>query len=32
LLEGRAELKLTELKGNDLLKLVALDLDAATKE
>ena len=32
LLEGGAELNLTELKDEDLLKLVALDLNAALKE
>ena len=32
LLEGGAELKLTELRDDELLKLVALDLNAATKE
>jgi len=32
LLEGGAELKLTELKDEELLKLVALDLNAAIKE
>ncbi|MBI4509998.1 MAG: DEAD/DEAH box helicase [Deltaproteobacteria bacterium] len=32
LLEGGAELNLTELKDEELLKLVALDLGAATKE
>ena len=32
LLEGGAELNLTELKDDDLLNLVALDLGAAMKE
>jgi non-specific serine/threonine protein kinase len=32
LLEGGAELNLTELKDEELLKLVALDLNAALKE
>jgi hypothetical protein len=32
LLEGGAELNLTELKDEELLKLVALDLNAAIKE
>ena len=32
LLEGGADLMLTELKDNELLKLVALDLNAALKE
>ena len=32
LLEGSAELNLTELKDEELLRLVALDLDAAIKE
>jgi non-specific serine/threonine protein kinase len=32
LLEGGAELNLTELKDDELLKLVALDLNAAMKE
>ncbi len=32
LLEGGAELSLTELKDEELLKLVALDLNAAMKE
>jgi non-specific serine/threonine protein kinase len=32
LIEGGAELLLTELQDEDLLKLVALDLNAALKE
>ncbi len=32
LLEGGAELLLTEMKGDDLLDLVALDINAALKE
>jgi non-specific serine/threonine protein kinase len=31
-LEGGAEMQLTELKDEELLKLVALDLDAAMQE
>ena len=31
-LEGEAEMQLTELKDEELLKLVALDLGAAMKE
>jgi hypothetical protein len=32
LLDGSAEINLTELKNEEILRLVALDLDAAMKE